>query len=86
MYRYVVNNRGIHESKKCCETKKFQPNQFALQLDPVRPPVAPVLPIRVMASAVVVQVMEVPGEFTRGKAAQTKVAAHGVLTNLPPTH
>ena len=32
--------------------------------------------IRVMASAVVVHVIEVPGEFTRGKAAQTKVAAH----------
>jgi len=56
--------------------KKIQPNQFALHPDPVKPPWAPVLPIRVMASSSVVHVMEVPREFTRGKAAQTKEALH----------
>jgi len=66
--------------------KKIQPNQFALQPEPVRPPVAPVLAIREMASSLVVHVIEVPALFTRGKAAQTKVAEHGVLTNFPPTH
>ena len=58
------------------EKEKIQPNQLALQPDPVRPPWAPVLPIRVMASSLVVHVIEVPGEFTRGKAAQIKDALH----------
>ena len=68
------------------EKRKFQPNQSALHPDPVRPPWAPVLAIRVIASCWVVHVMEVPGEFTRGKAAQIKGGLHGVETNFPLTH
>lgn len=87
MYWCVVNDREDLRVKKCCEAKKkIQPNQFALQPDPVRPPWAPVLAIRMMASASVVHVIEVPGEFTRGKAAQIKGALHWVMANFPPTH
>jgi len=43
---------------------------------PVKPPVAPVAAILESASAVVVQVMEVPGLLTRGSAAQTSPPAH----------
>lgn len=68
------------------QKKKIQPNQLALQPDPVKPPWAPVLAIRVRASAWVVHVIEVPGEFTRGKAAQIKPPLHGVVTNFPSTH
>lgn len=66
--------------------KWIQPSQSALHPDPVRPPWAPVLVIRVIASCWVVHVMEVPGEFTRGKAAQIKLELHGVVTNFPLTH
>ena len=57
-----------------------------LHPDPVRPPWAPVLAIRVIASCWVVHVTEVPGEFTSGKAAQIKPPPHEVVENFPPTH
>jgi len=60
-------------------------NNATLQA-PVIPPVAPVAWMRLRASASVVQAMDVPGELTRGRAAQVKVAAHLVMTNLPLTH
>jgi len=53
---------------------------------PVRPPVAPVAAILESASAVVVQVMEVPALLTRGRAAQTSPPAHWVTTKEPATH
>lgn len=54
---------------------------------PVNPPVAPVAAMRASASAVVVQVIEVPAELTKGRAAQVRGAApQEVVTNLPPTH
>ena len=77
---------GNCELRNAARQKKIQPNQFMLQPDPVRPPWAPVLAIRVTASAWVVHVIEVPGEFTRGKAAQIKGLLHSVTANFPPTH
>lgn len=75
-----------HEMKYYNARKKIQPDQSALHPDPVRPPWAPVLEMRVIASCWVVHVMEVPGEFTRGKAAQIKDELHLVRTNFPLTH
>jgi hypothetical protein len=54
--------------------------------DPVMPPVAPVAAMRAAASALVVQVTEVPAELTRGRAAQINELAQGVVANLPFTH
>lgn len=54
--------------------------------EPVKPPVAPVAAIRAKASAVVVQVMEVPAVLTRGRAAHIREPAQGLDTNFPPTH
>jgi len=42
--------------------------------------------MRASASAGVVHVIEVPGELTRGRAAQVREAPQPTLTNLPPTH
>ncbi len=42
--------------------------------------------MRVSASAVVSQVIEVPAELTSGSATHCKDAAQGVTANLPPTH
>lgn len=76
----IGNRKGLggHDEilLQCEGEKKIQPDQFALHPDPVRPPWAPVLAIRVIASCWVVQVTEVPGLLTRGKAAQTKVELH----------
>lgn len=52
----------------------------------MRPPWAPVLAIRVVASCMVVHATDVPGEFTRGKAAHIKGGLHLVMANFPPTH
>ena len=57
-----------------------------MSTQPVSPPLAPVAWMRASASAEVVQVIEVPGELTRGRAAQTRPPLQPVLTNLPPTH
>lgn len=59
---------------------------FGPPLEPVMPPVAPVAAIRAAASAWVVQVIEVPGELTRGRAAQVNEALQEVVTNFPFTH
>ena len=53
---------------------------------PVIPPLAPVAWMRASASAGVVQVIEVPGLLTRGRAAQVREAPQPTLANLPPTH
>ena len=58
----------------------------AVDPSPVIPPVAPVAAIRASASAVVVQVMLVPAELTKGNAAQIVPPAHWVVSNFPPTH
>jgi len=54
--------------------------------EPVSPPVAPVAAIRASASESVVQVIDVPGELTRGSAAQVSVAPQDSSTNEPDTH
>jgi len=54
--------------------------------EPVKPPVAPVAAILASASAVVVHVMEVPAEFTKGRAAHVVPPAQAVVTNAPFTH
>jgi len=53
---------------------------------PVIPPCAPVAWIRAAASACVVQVMDVPGLLTRGRAAQINELLQGMVTNLPLAH
>jgi hypothetical protein len=53
---------------------------------PVIPPCAPVAAMRAWASDVVVQVIDVPGELTRGRAAQVRPDPQGVVTYLPLTH
>jgi hypothetical protein len=55
-------------------------------LAPVMPPVAPVAAIRASASAVVVQVMEVPALLTNGRAVQVVPPAQAVVTKAPLTH
>ena len=42
--------------------------------------------MRAAASACVVQVMDVPGLLTSGRAAQINVALQGAVTNFPFTH
>lgn len=56
------------------------------ETQPVNPPVAPVAAMRAIASAGVVQVIEVPAELTRGRAAHAREGAQGSVTNFPPTH
>lgn len=72
----IVRDSGVMKYYNAREKKKIQPNQFALHPDPVRPPWAPVLAIRVIASCWVVHVTEVPGLLTRGRAAQIKGELH----------
>jgi len=42
--------------------------------------------MRASRSDAVVQVIEVPAELTKGRAAQISPEAHATVTNLPPAH
>ena len=94
MYRHAIDNRGKSASQgmlrgklRCkLQGKKKSTKSIGLHPDPVKPPLVPVFAMRVRASCWVVHAMEVPGEFTRGKAAQIKDPPHEVVTNFPPTH
>jgi len=50
------------------------------------PPVAPVAAMRAVASELVVQVTDVPGLLTRGRAKHDVPPAHASVENLPSTH
>lgn len=90
--RYAVSSRhdnANYTAHPARETPNLPPahsSSIHQADDPVNPPVAPVFPILLSASAVVSHVILVPGLLTSGSARQVVPALQGVSSKEPPTH